>query len=58
MNIDEIKRNAPEGATHYWIGTKTNSCYYFKRTKSKFYAWNMLDGWFEGSDDFGEIKPL
>lgn len=40
MNIEEIKRNAPDGATHYSRQTKR----YFKITNKNIYIYR-LNGW-------------
>lgn len=40
MNIDEVKKNAPEGATDYKI--KDKKVIYYKRTRS---FWDRLFGW-------------
>lgn len=61
MNIEEIRKNAPEGATHY---DKTK--YYFKKTNEGYFVYSKLGwGWSENPWKFSDtqialygIKPL
>lgn len=64
MDIDEIKANAPDGATHYyWL--KTNGANYVRKRKyliffTKYESWNssleLWDGMIGAYKD--RLKPL
>lgn len=61
MNIEEIRKNAPDGATHYRIGSQVNIIYYkaidfddlyFYRPKHN--IWSITGNTLKNN----EIKPL
>lgn len=57
MTIDEIRKNAPDGATHY---SETTMEYIYLKESYK-YGWKcfVFGGWFPYSvEDGEEIKPL
>lgn len=54
MTLEEIKRNAPDGATHYRLRRHGGICYY----KCMFDLYLALDGSFRFSMKHDSIKPL
>ena len=62
MNIDEIKRNAPEGATHYEECVDGYTCYYLNDEGHWLAAddngdwWNLFSGDFRYYEE--NCKPL
>lgn len=58
MNIEEIRKNAPDGATHYYLSYKTWNVYYFKVLSGKILIWNNLKEWFSESSFSVSLKPL
>ena len=62
MNIEEIRKNAPEGATHYdkfggyWKIVRNDGAY-FKRRRGDRWCKYAFDDYMEYIND-GTIKPL
>lgn len=57
MTIDQIKKNAPEGATH-WNPNNTKAIYYkVNNGKIKFWV-EKHQLWYGSCVSIGEIKPL
>ena len=54
MNIEKIRANAPEGATHY-RKLSTGVIVYFKKTGAFF---SSVCGYISYPRSFNEIKPL
>ena len=61
MNIEEIKKNAPDGATHYSPNAVFGCNYYFKVEMNNVFIWQLGKRWAETIRKFNEyehIKPL
>ena len=57
MTIEEIRKNAPEGATHYELDGRF-TCYY-KLNNINLSIWNRNKGWLLKPIEWAlDIKPL
>ena len=57
MTIEEIRKNAPKGATHYEIDSRF--IYYYKFNNSNLSIWNRNKGWMLKPIEWAaDIKPL
>ena len=57
MTIEEIRNNAPDGATHYEI--EGRSIYYYKFNNINLSIWNRNKGWLLKPVEWAvNIKPL
>lgn len=57
MNIDEIKRNAPDGATHYDIDD--GEVFYWKISGNGFLFWNdWFKKWYSEDHSNLTLQPL
>lgn len=59
MTIEEIRKNRPEGATHYWYDDGDNEAMYYKMDCGVLMLW-MGDVWSPSLsfDSFLDVKPL
>lgn len=57
MNIDEIRKNRPEGATHY-NDTDDIEVVYFRRYQGRWQFYGFMDEWVNCLLTFDNIKPL
>lgn len=67
MTIEEIRKNKPDGATHYWNMEIISRVMYYKKIKGIIYWFNDCDFWSSVLKDDGieymkklrsKIKPL
>ena len=57
MTIEEIRKNAPDGSTHYEIDGRF--IYYYKFNNSNLSIWNRNKGWMLKPIEWAvDIKPL
>ena len=57
MTIEEIRKNAPDGATHYEIDGRF--IYYYKFNNINLSIWNRNKGWLLKPVEWAvDIKPL
>ena len=57
MTIDEIRKNAPVGATHYELDGRFT--YYYKFNNVNLSIWNINKGWLLKPVEWAlDIKPL
>lgn len=57
MTLEEIKRNKPDGATHYEVDGRFT--YYYKFNGFNLYIWNCKKGWILKPVEWAkDIKPL
>ena len=63
MTIEEIRKNAPDGATGYFNDEHDNDIYYFKIVSFDVYQfidneWSWVDNIKDCPDYYNELKPL
>lgn len=57
MNIEEIRKNAPKGATHY-NDTDDIAVVYFRQHQGRWQFFGFMDEWIFALLSFENIKPL
>lgn len=58
MTIEEIRKNAPDGATGYRHPINSpESVVYYKRENGELFTW-CIDEWMYSSNQNFELKPL
>lgn len=56
MSIEEIRKNAPDGATHY--SDLDEDVVYYQKTNNVIFWDDVYDVWDEVYFDMPELKPL
>lgn len=59
--VEEIKANAPDGATHYYNESDFGGVFYFKVTGDDVFIWQIYKRFTKLTrrfDEYNNIKPL